>query len=391
MPKSEIRYKGFFRLIIGLTILLYLGGWILNFTGHYPLGRILLLAGLDQFFLAIVLFVAVYSFIDFVGILADIYNSSNRITSIRRDLIYRKLLNLVRFLAIIFWFWALILNLNAAGFMKEHIFGILNQDIQIGSYTLSPGSILVFFLILYLSFYLSGLLDGLFYDEKRTEDSTGKTSLGSIILLLRLFILSAGFVIGMIIAGIPLNSVGLFFGALGVGIGLSLQGLIGNLVSGIIIAFEKPVYVGDVIEVNGQRGRVTDIGLRATKLDTGDGAEYLVPNMNITTLAMKNWTLTNKRFKVETVVHVDVHNDAEKVTAALKEALKATPGILNTPGSFVRFKEITPYTLSFTVSGWVHDIIKAGPTQNELLKRIHQSLDKAGISYPRHRDPEQEK
>jgi small-conductance mechanosensitive channel len=386
---SAIQNRWLFRFIIGLSGLLYITGWGLNLTGHYPLGRILQLTGLDQFFLAIILYVAIYSFIDFTRILADLYNSSNRMTTIRVELIYRKLLTLVRFLATVFWFWTLILNLNLDEFVRDNVFSILNRQFAIGSYSISPGSILIFFVILYLSFYLSGLLDGLFYDEKRTSESTSKTSLGSIVLMLRLFVLASGFIIGMIIAGIPLNSVGLFFGALGVGIGFGLQGLIGNLISGIIIAFEKPVYVGDIIEVENQRGRVTDIGLRAIKVDTGDGAEYLIPNSSLTGQTLKNWTLTSNHFKVEELIQLDLSNDAGKVIETLEAALKDMPGVLTAPAPAVRLREITPNALVFTVYCWVNDIIKGRTAQNNLLLRIHEALESAGIKYPRKRESDE--
>jgi small-conductance mechanosensitive channel len=386
--QSNIKYFGLYRLIIVLTALLYISGWVLNFTGHYPLGRILLLAGLDQFFLAIILYVAIFSFIDFIGILADIYNSSNHNTTVRVELIYRKLLTLVRILAIIFWFWSFILNINADDFLREHLSGILNQKIYIGSYAISPASIFIFFIVVYLAFYLSGLLDGLFYDEKRTSESTSKTSLGSIVLMLRLFIISLGFIIGMIIAGIPLNSVSLFFGALGVGIGFGLQGLIANLISGIIIAFEKPVYVGDIIEVDGQRGRVTDIGLRATKVDTSDGAEYVIPNGELTSRTMKNWTLTSKNYKLENIIQVDLKNDAGKVAELLEESLRDVKGVIHLPPPMIRLKEITPSSLKFKVSCWLGDIGMANLVQHELLQKIHQKLDESGISYPRKKDGE---
>jgi small-conductance mechanosensitive channel len=311
------------------------------------------------------------------------YNSSNRITMIRVDLIYHKLLNLVRGLAIVFWFWTLIENINADEFIREHFSNILEQQFTIGKYHVSPGSILIFFLVLYLSFYLSGLLDGLFYDEKRTSESSTKTSLGSIVLMLRLFVLSAGFVIGVIVAGIPLDSVGLFFGALGVGIGFGLQGLIANLISGIIIAFEKPVYVGDIIQVEGERGRVTDIGLRATKVDTADGAEHIIPNATLINQMMTNWTLTSKYFRIESVIEVDLNNDAGMIISLLEERIKDIPAILKVPPPIARLSEISSGSLHFTISCWVSDIMRAGTAKNEVLQQIHRSFDEANIRYPK--------
>ncbi|HLO80666.1 MAG TPA: mechanosensitive ion channel domain-containing protein [Chitinophagaceae bacterium] len=380
---TTVGKKWLFRLITVITALMFLGGWILNFTGHYPLGRILLLAGLDQFFLAIVLYVAIYSFIDFVAIIANIYNSPDRLTQVRVDLIYDKLLYLVRFLAVVFWFSTLLININAVQFLKENVFSVFNTTLSIGNFTYTPGSLLIFFIVVYLAFYLSGLLDGLFFDEKRSDEVSGKTSLGSIVLMLRLFVISMGFIIGLVLAGIPLNNLNLFVGALGVGIGFGLQSLIANLISGIIIAFEKPIYVGDIIEVDGSRGRVTDIGIRATKVDTADGAEFIVPNGEMISKVLKNWTLNNRNFKIDTSFSVDHSNNANMVADLVEEVLNETPFILPYPKPKVQLKEIEPQYMRFALSCWISNISDSGQLKSELLKKIHNRMDEAGVVYPK--------
>jgi small-conductance mechanosensitive channel len=375
--------KWLFRLITVITALMFIAGWILNFTGHYPLGRILLLAGLDQFFLAIVLYVAIFSFIDFIAIIANIYNSPDRLTQVRVDLIYDKLLYLVRFLAVAFWFGTLLVNINAVSFLKENVFSVFNTTLSIGDFTYTPGSLLIFFIVVYLAFYLSGLLDGLFFDEKRSDEVSGKTSLGSIVLMLRLFVISLGFIIGLVLAGIPLNNLNLFVGALGVGIGFGLQSLIANLISGIIIAFEKPIYVGDVIEVEGSRGRVTDIGIRATKVDTADGAEFIVPNGEMISKVLKNWTLTSRNFKIDASFCVDHSNNPNKITELVEEVLKDTSFILPFPKPRVNLQEIEPQFMRFSLSCWISNITESGHLKSELLKKIHMKMDEAGVVYPR--------
>jgi potassium-dependent mechanosensitive channel len=380
---TNLGKKWLFRIITAITALMFIAGWALNFTGHYPLGRILLLAGLDQFFLAIVLYVAIFSFIDFIAIIANMYNSPDRLTQVRVDLIYDKLLYLVRFLAVIFWFGTFLVNINASNFLRENVFSVFSTTLSFGGFTYTPGSLLIFFLVLYLAFYLSGLLDGLFFDEKRSDEVSGKTSLGSIILMLRLFIISLGFILGLVIAGIPLNNLTLFVSALGVGIGFGLQSLIGNLISGIIIAFEKPIYVGDIIEVEGARGRVTDIGIRATKVDTADGAEYIVPNGELISKVLKNWTLTSRNFKIDTDFSVDHSNNPQFVADLIEDVLKETPFILPFPKPKVQLQEIAPLAMRFSVSCWISNITESGQLKSELLKKIHIRMDEAGVVYPK--------
>jgi small-conductance mechanosensitive channel len=383
---TNLSKKWLYRLITLITAVMFLIGWVLNFTGHYPLGRILLLAGLDQFFLAIVLYVAIFSFIDFVAIIANMYNSPHRLTQVRVDLIYDKLLYLIRFLAIVFWFSTLLINLNATQFLRENVFSVFNTALSIGDFNYTPGSLLIFFIVVYLGFYLSGLLDGLFFDEKRSDEVSGKTSLGSIVLMLRLFVIALGFIIGLVLAGIPLNNLNLFVGALGVGIGFGLQSLIANLISGIIIAFEKPIYVGDIIEVEGSRGRVTDIGIRATKVDTADGAEYIVPNGEIISKVLKNWTLSSRNFKIDITFEVDHANNAEMVSELISDVVNEMPFILPFPKPKVQLKEILPMGMRYGISCWISNITESGALKSEMLKKIHIRLDEAGVVYPKKRD-----
>jgi small-conductance mechanosensitive channel len=302
---------------------------------------------------------------------------------VRVDLIYDKLLYLVRFLAVIFWFSTLLININAVSFLKENVFSIFNTTLSIGDFNYTPGSLLIFFVVVYLAFYLSGLLDGLFFDEKRSDEVSGKTSLGSIVLMLRLFVISLGFIIGLVLAGIPLTNLNLFVSALGVGIGFGLQSLISNLISGIIIAFEKPIYVGDIIEIEGSRGRVTDIGIRATKVDTADGAEFIVPNGEMISKVLRNWTLTSRNFKIDTSFCVDHSNNANMVSDLVEDILKETDFILPYPKPKVYLQEIAPQFMQFGLSCWISNITESGHLKSELLKKIHTKMEEAGVKYPK--------
>jgi small-conductance mechanosensitive channel len=225
-------------------------------------------------------------------------------------------------------------------------------------------------------------LNGLFYDEKRSVESENKSNLGSYMLLLRLLVITSGFIIAMIVAGIDLTKVNLVIGALGVGIGFGLQNIINNVVSGLILAFERPIYVGDIIEIDSVKGRVTDIGLRATTIDTMEGAEFIVPNGELISKKMKNWTLTSKNFKIEIQIMVGIDNDAEQVIGRLDKAIEQTTGLQDYPPAKVTLSEIRPNALAFSVDCWVSDITKSALIRNELLKNIHSSLQEGGISFP---------
>lgn len=225
---------------------------------------------------------------------------------------------------------------------------------------------------------------GLFLDEKRTEESTDKTSLASIVIILRLFIIAAGFVLGMLIAGIPINNLNLFVGALGVGIGFGMQSFFANLISGIIIAFEKPLYVADIVELeDGTRGRVTDIGIRSTTVDTADGAEYTIPNNEMIGKVLKNWTLSSKLYKLQIELNVDYNNDPETVQKIALSTAQGIKDIMPKPAPTVQFLNIRSNGLQFEISCWVKSIAEAKKVKSQLLTSLHKELMAAGVKYPK--------
>ena len=382
IDKTNLRNKILNKIIIFLTILMVIAGWIMSITGHFPYGRILILNGLANFFLAIVLYVAIYAFIDFIKILADIYNSRNTVSQIRVDLIYSKLVNIVTFLAVIFWISSFLKNINVYPFLKNEVSNWFSLSTNIAGHSINISSILTFILILYFAIYISGLLKGLFYDEQRSSETESKTNLGSYAVLLRLFIISCGFILGMIITGIDLSKFNLIIGALGVGIGFGLQSIFNNLISGLILAFERPIYVGDIIEIDGVKGRVTDIGLRATTVDSMEGAEYIIPNGELISKKTKNWTLTSKNFKIDIQIIVGLENKVDHVIETLNMAIQQSTSIQQYPLPKVSLKEIQTRGLEFSVTCWVTDISKAVIARNELLKNIHTVI-KRGKYYLR--------
>jgi small-conductance mechanosensitive channel len=106
-------------------------------------------------------------------------------------------------------------------------------------------------------------------------------------------LLVAGYLLAISASGMPIDKITIILGALGVGVGLGLQSIVSNFVSGVILIFERPIQIGDVIESGSQSGRVKEIGLRTTKIDTANGAEVIIPNGNILSQNITNWTYSN--------------------------------------------------------------------------------------------------
>jgi len=140
-------------------------------------------------------------------------------------------------------------------------------------------------------------------------------------------VISIGFVFAIAAAGFGMDNFAILVGALGVGIGFGLQNIFNNLVSGIILAFERPIQEGDIIEVGELWGTVKEIGIRASTIFTFDGAEVIVPNGNLISNELINWTLTDRNRRAEVLVGVKYGTDTDSVLEILKDVALSNENI----------------------------------------------------------------
>jgi len=178
-----------------------------------------------------------------------------------------------------------------------------------------------------------------------------RTAIGSIKLIVCFIIITTGFIIGVIASGIPLTQLTVLMGALGVGIGFGLQNIFNNLVSGLIIAIEKPFSVGDMVELGKDTGWIKEIGIRASNMQTFEGAEIIVPNGELISNKVTNWTLSNKRRRIEIGIGVSYKSDPHKVHDLMLSVLENHPEIRNFPSLefSLRLLETTPW-ISHSIS-----------------------------------------
>jgi small-conductance mechanosensitive channel len=218
-----------------------------------------------------------------------------------------------------------------------------------------------------------------FFDEKQNPGPVKKTKLGSIALIVRIGIWTAGFLIAVAAAGIPINKISILIGALGVGIGFGLQNLVNNLVSGIIIAFERPIQIGDTIEVGGKTGTVQEIGVRSSQINNGEGANIIVPNGDLLSQQLINWTLHNRNRRIKIVISVPYKSDFRKARTLILEELGKSDKIMRDPKPAVTVDTFTNNLVNYEVKFWVPDMSETGDIRNELMLNIIDSFAKNNI------------
>jgi small-conductance mechanosensitive channel len=195
-------------------------------------------------------------------------------------------------------------------------------------------------------------------------------------------ILTLGFLLALGAIGLDLTKVTILAGAFGVGLGFGLQSIVNNFVSGLILLFERPIRVGDIVEVGDLVGEVSRIGIRASTVRTYQGADIIVPNAQLVTERVTNWTASDRRRRIEIAVGVDYRSAPEKVVEVLEGVARAHPEILKQPMPQAVFRAFGESAMSFELRAWTNHIERWTTIQTELAMGVHAALRDAGMTIP---------
>lgn len=199
--------------------------------------------------------------------------------------------------------------------------------------------------------------------------------------LFRLAIILIGFFMAISALGMSLDKLTVVIGALSVGIGLGMQNIINNFVSGIILVFDKPFRVGDQIELADKKGRVKEIGIRASVLKTGDGADVIIPNGDLLSGRVVNWTLSQEYSKTSFVLHVDRKADLEQARQWIKEAMESSVHFIKDRDSGISIQDISEEMIYLSVSGWVNFAANTSAFKNDILLVLYKKFESAGLKF----------
>lgn len=254
---------------------------------------------------------------------------------------------------------------------------------HIGETEISSGTILyilvAFILLSFLSRKFKNILVNRVFARVGMEKGV-RLSIGN---LVRFFILILGGLIIIQSAGINLSALTVLFGALGVGIGFGLQTVTDNFISGIIILFEKPIKVGDRIEIDNVNGNVENISIRATTILTNDNVSIIVPNSEFISGRVINWSHNDRSIRFRIPVGVSYNEDPAKIRKLLLEVADENKYVLKSPKPDVFFDEFGDSSLNFFLVVWTSEQTdRPAPFKSDLYFAIFEKFKENEVEIP---------
>lgn len=237
--------------------------------------------------------------------------------------------------------------------------------------------------LLFLLLYLSGRLRVLIADRllaRSRMDVGARQAVGSIV---RYVVVVIGCVVILQTAGIDLTALNVLAGAVGIGVGFGLQNVVNNFISGLIILFERPIKVGDRIEVGEVEGDVVKVGGRSTTVVTNDNISIIVPNSRFITENVVNWSHNDRKVRFKIPVQVAYGTDLELVERLLMEAAGENPDVLQDPTPGTRLVEFGDNGLHFELRAWSTTLIhRKGLLISRLNREIYKKFTMHGVEIP---------
>jgi small-conductance mechanosensitive channel len=354
-----------------------------NLIGNVSLAGLLTPASLASIYMV---FIFLTSSLVVIGLLNLIFSTKfahfSRIVRVHPQKIRDNISKFIYFISSLLWIYFTLKAFTIFEFVYDFLDTIISERLEIGSVDISLGDVLVFFLAIYASVMISRFIRFLLEEDILVRMKLPRGVPAAISMLTNYAIIALGLVIAFSAAGIELNKFAIMFGALGVGIGFGLQNIVNNFISGLILIFERPIQLRDTVAQGSLYGTVTRIGIRSSTIRTFDGAEVIVPNANLISNEVTNWTLSDRRRRIQILVGVAYGTDPEKVIKILRETITNREDIAETPEPMILFREFGESSLNFDLRFWTSDSSGWMELQSNVNVEINNAFKKAGIEIP---------
>ncbi|MCB2209174.1 MAG: mechanosensitive ion channel [Bacteroidetes bacterium] len=378
----NLKYWGLVNYLAPVLLIFLTIAFIGNTFGFVDLSILLTNATVNLILNAVILIILSFSLNSIVvGLFETKFFQKSNIISEHSGILKRRITSVITLFTIVIWLNSFIRQLGFEKPLWDWLSGLLEISWSVGTTTISLGVIISVLLVIAITYALVRAVSILLEKELFPRIQMPRGIPGAISMIIRYIIVGFGFYFVLSAAGIDLGRFGLIAGALGVGIGFGLQNVVYNFIAGLVLAFERPIQVGDVIEVGTLMGTVTSIGVRSSHVSTFDGSEVIVPNGNLISKEVTNWTLSDRKKRREIQVGVAYGSNPHQVLEILSKAASQHVNVLETPSPWATFEGFGDSSLNFKIRFWVPFDIGIS-VKSQVAMNIYDALEEAGIQIP---------
>jgi small-conductance mechanosensitive channel len=299
-----------------------------------------------------------------------------------RDLLQHRTATLLRIASVALWAWRTAEAFGVAAAVVAEGEAVLGLRLKLGGLDVSLGNVAAFAVTAALALALSRLIRFLLDEGHFAEVVLPRGVPAAVSTTAQYLILLLGLSWAVLASGMEMSRFSFLLGALGVGIGFGLQNVVNNFVSGLILLYERPVQVGDIVEVGAVSGEVTRIGVRSSTVRTFPGAEVIVPNATLISTEVTNWTLSDRRRRIELGIGVAYGTAPQQVIDLLLAAVRGRAGVLEAPAPVALFLRFGESSIEFTLRFWTADFDRWQLLASEVMIEVYEQLGRAGIVIP---------
>ncbi len=363
---------------VGLAI-----GLLAGLTGYLLLAWLLTSGILGVCVFAIVLY-AIVRVVDGVVVLAlsSWPLGSLQIVGRFHETFERRIHGVLVWLAIAGW---VIRSLDFIGLLQPALdFGraIFGAKLRAGSISISVENVIAFILTVLAAYLLSAFIRFVLKEDLYPRMGVERGLSYAISILLHYSILGLGFVFGVAALGVNLTQVSILAGAFSVGIGFGLQSIVNNFVSGLILLFERPIHVGDTIQIGDLLAEVRRIGIRASTVRTKQGADIIVPNAQLITERVTNWTLSDQMRRIDLPVGLNYGVDPRKAIQLLEDVARRQPKVLKHPAPRCLLIGYGDSSMNFQLRAWTDQFDDWQLISSDLATAVYEAVIEAGLQFP---------
>jgi small-conductance mechanosensitive channel len=299
-----------------------------------------------------------------------------------RESFERRSATLLRLAGVAVWIWAVLGMLALRDPVGDALAASLSQEIGYGAFKFTLGGFAAFAITILGAWFVSRAIHFVLDEEVYPRVSLPRGVPFALSTLARYSVLLIGFLLAVSALGFDLDRITILLGAFGVGIGFGLQNVVNNFVSGLILLFERPVKVGDRVELAELEGEVRRIGIRASTVRTWDGADVIVPNASLISDRVVNWTFADRLRRIIVPVGVAYGTDPHQVIRVLEGVVEGHEQICAEPEPVVLFMGFGESSLDFQLRVWTDKAETFVNVRSDIALAAHDAIVAAGFEIP---------